>query len=141
MFTLLSAHDLGLWGKMTEGDDDNKPNLVVSVFAREFRLFTYQIVLILFLASCFLFIIYYTWMLFLSWFLLSWLNFSSSLFSTPRILRFRFGHELERSFSLSLQNLESSVGVCSMRLSRHQAPYVKLLPAFSRAVVFKLEHA
>lgn len=46
-------------------DDINKPNEVACVFGREFRLFTYWIVLILFFASCFLFIIYYTWMLFL----------------------------------------------------------------------------
>lgn len=52
---------------MAEGSDNsNKPDLVISVFGREFRLFAYQIVLILFLVSCFLFIIYYTWMLFLS---------------------------------------------------------------------------
>lgn len=47
-------------------DNNSKSNLVVSVFGREFRRFTYQIFLILFLASCFLFVIYCTWVLFLS---------------------------------------------------------------------------
>ena len=63
-------------------DNNNKPNLVISVFGREFRLFARQVVLIVFLASCCLFIIYYTWMLFLSYFLLSWLSFSLFLFLT-----------------------------------------------------------
>ena len=40
---------------MAEGNDNNKTDLVVSVFAREFRLFASQLVLILFLASYFLF--------------------------------------------------------------------------------------
>lgn len=31
------------------------------------------------------------------------------------------------------------ISVYSMRLSRHRAPYIKLLQAFSRALVFKLE--
>lgn len=63
-------------------DNNNKRNLVISVFGREFRLFACQIVLIVFLASSCLFFIYYTWMLFLSYFLLSWLSFSSFLFLT-----------------------------------------------------------
>lgn len=49
-----------------DNDDNKKLNVVACVFGRKFRLFTYLIVLILYLASCFLFIIYYTWMLFLS---------------------------------------------------------------------------
>lgn len=58
----------GAWGgRMAKSSDNNsKSNLVVSVFGREFRRFTYQIFLILFLASCFLFVIYCTWVLFLS---------------------------------------------------------------------------
>lgn len=49
-----------------DNDDNKKLNVVAYVFGRKFRLFTHLIVLILSLASCFLFIIYYTWMLFLS---------------------------------------------------------------------------
>lgn len=73
-------------------DHNNKLNLVISVFGREFRLFACQIVLIVFLGSCCLFIIYYTRMLFLSYsavlveFLIVPLH--------PPALGFRFGHDL-----------------------------------------------
>ena len=63
-------------------DHNNKLNLVIAVFGREFRLFACQIVLIVFLGSCCLFIIYYTWMLFLSYSLLSRLSFSLFFFFT-----------------------------------------------------------
>ena len=46
-----------------------------------------------------------------------------------------------KSISVSLSRYWSPglISVYSMRLSRHRAPYIKLLQAFSRALVFKLE--
>ena len=46
-----------------------------------------------------------------------------------------------KSVSVSLSKYWSPglISVYSMRLSRHRAPYIKLLQAFSRALVFKLE--
>lgn len=49
-----------------DSDDNKKLKVVACVLGREFRLVTCLIVFILFLAYCFLFIIYYIWMLFLS---------------------------------------------------------------------------
>lgn len=67
MFLLQSACDWGGEGERTSEDNDgSKLNVVACVFGREFRLFTFQIFLILLLASCFLFVIYSTWLLFLS---------------------------------------------------------------------------
>ena len=60
--SLIISMWLGEGERIAEGDDDddNKLKMVAYVFGREFRefrLLTYWIFLILFLASCFLFII------------------------------------------------------------------------------------
>lgn len=72
-------------------------------------------------------------------FLLSWLTFSSGLFPNPPAVGFRFAHELREEL-IRLQKLESRVNECLLH-EVVQAPgcLSKLLPAFCRTMVFKLE--
>lgn len=87
-------------------DDINKPNEVAYGFGREFRLFTYWIVLILFFFFCILFSIYYLLYLDVISFLISAIlvTFLIIAFSYSPALGSRFGHELrEELISLEIR--------------------------------------
>lgn len=114
---------------MVEGsDNNNKLNLVVSVFGREFSVL-FSVYSLLYLSDISV--------------LISAVLVKFLIIPLPHLpaLGFKIGRDLREEFLSFYRNWNPGlISVCSMRLSRHQAAYVKSLPAFSRALVFKLEH-